>query len=146
MVPRGEYDWPLVVVHLFTNRSHSTLKQIGATGFRFGSYSTIKDWERARGIDPGGVAMNFLNGAVAGTITTLATQPFDTVKTKAQQARAVGTMESVRTIMAEDGVRGFWRGTVMRLSRTVVAGGILFTANEQALRLLQTVFGTAVDA
>lgn len=120
---------------------YSTLKQIGATGFRFGSYSTIKDMERARGINPDGAAMSFANGAVAGTITTLMTQPFDTVKTKAQQARVVGTMESVRAILAEDGVRGFWRGTVMRLGRTVMAGGILFTANEQALKMLKILSG-----
>ncbi|RYP08006.1 hypothetical protein DL764_002152 [Monosporascus ibericus] len=117
----------------------TTLKQIGTTGFRLGSYSTIKDFERMRGISPDGPLMSFANGAVAGTVTTLATQPFDTIKTKAQQARVVGTMESVRAIMAEDGVRGFWRGTVMRLGRTVMAGGILFTANEQALKLLRAI-------
>ncbi|OLN87593.1 Tricarboxylate transport protein 2 [Colletotrichum chlorophyti] len=119
----------------------TTLKQIGTTGFRLGSYSIIKDFERGRGISPEGPVMSFTNGAVAGTVTTLATQPFDTVKTKAQQARAVGTMESFRAILAEDGVKGLWRGTVMRLGRTVMAGGILFTANEQAMKGLKFVFG-----
>ncbi|RYO81738.1 hypothetical protein DL763_008476 [Monosporascus cannonballus] len=119
----------------------TTLKQIGTTGFRLGSYSTIKDLERMRGISPDGPLMSFANGAVTGTVTTLATQPFDTVKTRAQQARVVGTMESVRAIAAEDGVRGFWRGTVMRLGRAIMAGGILFTANEQALKLLKAIAG-----
>jgi solute carrier family 25 (mitochondrial citrate transporter), member 1 len=119
----------------------TTLKQVGTTGFRLGSYSSIKDFERRRGLAVDGPLVSFANGAVAGTVTTLATQPFDTVKTKAQQAKAVGTMESVRTIMAEDGIRGFWRGTVMRLGRTVMAGGILFTANEQALKMLKTITG-----
>ena len=120
---------------------YSTLKQIGTTGFRLGSYSTIKDWERMRGINPDGPVMSFANGAFAGTFTTLATQPFDTVKTKAQQARVVTTTESVRAILAEDSVRGFWRGTVMRLGRTVMAGGILFTANEQAMKMLRVITG-----
>ncbi|KXJ92696.1 mitochondrial carrier domain-containing protein [Microdochium bolleyi] len=115
----------------------TTLKQIGTTGFRLGSYSTIKDWERRRGINVDSLAVSFANGAVAGTVTTLATQPFDTVKTMAQQAKQVGTMEVFRAILAEDGVRGLWRGTVMRLGRTVLAGGILFTANEQALKMLK---------
>ncbi|XXG99941.1 hypothetical protein Hte_006282 [Hypoxylon texense] len=123
----------------------TTLKQVGTTGFRLGSYAALKDWERARlGWGAGAVdhpLASFANGAFAGTVTTLATQPFDTVKTKAQQARAVGTLECVRTVYAEDGVRGFWRGTVMRLGRTVMAGGILFTANEQALKVLKVVFG-----
>ncbi|TDZ18164.1 Tricarboxylate transport protein [Colletotrichum sidae] len=130
-----------VVKALWRGYVTTTLKQIGTTGFRLGSYSIIKDFERGKGISPEGPAMSFANGALAGTVTTLATQPFDTVKTKAQQARAVGTMESVRAILAEDGVRGFWRGTVMRLGRTVMAGGILFTANEQAMKGLKFVLG-----
>ncbi|OTA92631.1 hypothetical protein M434DRAFT_321642 [Hypoxylon sp. CO27-5] len=126
---------------LYSGYATTTLKQVGTTGFRLGSYAALKDWERGHGIAVDSAATSFANGAVAGTLTTLATQPFDTVKTKAQQARAVGTMECVRIVYAEDGVRGFWRGTVMRLGRTVMAGGILFTANEQALKLLKTMFG-----
>lgn len=123
---------------LYAGYLTTTLKQIGTTGFRLGSYSIIKDWEKARGIDVDSPVTTFANGAVAGTITTLATQPFDTVKTKAQQAKHVGTMEAVRIILKEDGFfKGFWRGTVMRLGRTVMAGGILFTANEQAVKLLK---------
>ncbi|KAI1215049.1 mitochondrial carrier [Annulohypoxylon truncatum] len=132
---------------LYAGYATTTLKQIGTTGFRLGSYAALKDWERgstffrANKIDVDGAAVSFINGAVAGTLTTLATQPFDTVKTKAQQARAVGTLDCVRAVYAEDGIRGFWRGTVMRLGRTVMAGGILFTANEQALRVLKAFFG-----
>ncbi|ORY70353.1 mitochondrial carrier domain-containing protein [Pseudomassariella vexata] len=127
---------------LYAGYITTTLKQIGTTGFRLGSYSIIKDFERARGVDVDGPVASFANGAVAGTVTTLATQPFDTVKTKAQQAREVGTLEALRVVLKEDGVfRGLWRGTVMRLGRTVVAGGILFTANEQAVKVLKTVIG-----
>ncbi|KAI1375145.1 mitochondrial carrier [Hypoxylon crocopeplum] len=125
---------------LYSGYVTTTLKQVGTTGFRLGSYAALKDWERGHGIPVNGPLTSFANGAFAGTLTTLATQPFDTVKTKAQQARAVGTLDCVRQILAEDGVRGFWRGTVMRLGRTVMAGGILFTANEQAVTLLKTVF------
>ncbi|KAI0471945.1 mitochondrial carrier [Xylariaceae sp. FL0804] len=126
---------------LYSGYVTTTLKQIGTTGFRLGSYAAIKDWERSRGLPADGAVASFANGAAAGTITTLATQPFDTVKTMAQQARATGTLDSARRIFAEDGVRGFWRGTVMRLGRTVLAGGILFTANEQATKLLKTLLG-----
>ncbi|KAK1573696.1 mitochondrial carrier domain-containing protein [Colletotrichum navitas] len=119
----------------------TTLKQISTTGFRLGSYSIMKDFERSRGISPDGPIMSFANGALAGTVTTIATQPFDTIKTKAQQAKVVGTMESFRTIMSEDGVKGLWRGTVMRLGRTVMAGGILFTANEEAMKVLKVLTG-----
>ncbi|KAI0434546.1 mitochondrial carrier [Xylaria sp. FL1042] len=126
---------------LYSGYVATTLKQIGTTGFRLGTYSAIKDWERANGIPVDNALTSFANGAVAGTITTLATQPFDTVKTKTQQAKRTGIMESVRAIMAEDGIRGFWRGTVMRLGRTVVSGGILFTANEEATKALKLILG-----
>lgn len=129
---------------LYAGYLTTTLKQIGTTGFRLGSYAALKDWERvhfAGKIDVNSAVTSFANGALAGTLTTLATQPFDTVKTKAQQARVVSTGECVRAVYREDGVRGFWRGTVMRLGRTVMAGGILFAANEQALRALKMVFG-----
>ncbi|KAI1423040.1 mitochondrial carrier [Xylaria sp. FL1777] len=126
---------------LYSGYAATTLKQIGTTGFRLGTYSAIKDWERSKGIPVDGALTSFANGAVAGTITTFATQPFDTVKTMAQQARRKGTMDSVRAIMAEDGIRGFWRGTVMRLGRTVLAGGILFTANEEATKVLKLILG-----
>lgn len=113
---------------------------VGTTGARLGSYNIIKDWERSKGIEQT-IAVNFANGAVAGTLTTLATQPFDTIKTKAQSAKGAGTMESLREVLAQDGIRGLWRGTVMRLGRTVVAGGVLFVSNEQATILLKKVMG-----
>lgn len=125
---------------LYAGYVATTLKQIGTTGFRLGSYSIIKDWEKRHGVNVDSAITTFANGAVAGTVTTLATQPFDTIKTKAQQAKVVGTMDSIRVILKEDGFfKGFWRGTVMRLGRTVLAGGILFTANEQAVKVLKTV-------
>ncbi|KAH7032959.1 mitochondrial carrier domain-containing protein [Microdochium trichocladiopsis] len=126
---------------LWRGYTTTTLKQVGTTGFRLGSYSTIKDWERKKGINVDTPVVSFANGAVAGTVTTLATQPFDTIKTMAQQAKQVSTMEVLREMLAQEGVKGLWRGTVMRLGRTVLAGGILFTANEQALKMLKLLTG-----
>jgi hypothetical protein len=34
-------------------------------------------------------------------------------------------MEAIKTILRDDGIKGFWRGTVMRLGRTVCSGGEL---------------------
>ncbi|KAF1351842.1 mitochondrial carrier domain-containing protein [Delphinella strobiligena] len=116
----------------------TTLKQASATSFRMGSYNIIKDFEEARQI-PQSTATNFVNGAAAGTITTLATQPFDTIKTRSQSAKATTTMEAVASIVKDGGVRAFWRGTVMRLGRTVFSGGILFTTAEAIAKILNPV-------
>lgn len=53
----------------------TTLKQASATGFRMGSYNIIKDAEEGRGVVQS-TAVNFGNGAVAGVVTTVLSQPF----------------------------------------------------------------------
>ncbi|MCJ1326260.1 hypothetical protein MMC10_002924 [Thelotrema lepadinum] len=119
----------------------TTLKQASATSFRMGSYNIIKEFERAREV-PQNTAINFVNGAIAGTVTTLATHPFDTIKTRSQAAKATTTVEAFSSIMRDDGIRGFWRGTVMRLGRTVLSGGVLFTTAEAAAKVLNPIFSS----
>ncbi|KAL8754492.1 MAG: hypothetical protein Q9199_004316 [Rusavskia elegans] len=113
----------------------TTLKQAGATAFRMGTYNILKDFEKSRDIDQS-TFTNFANGAVAGTVTTYATQPFDTIKTRSQSAKGASTVDAFRSILADEGVRGFWRGTTMRLGRTIFSGGILFTVYEEVAGLL----------
>ncbi|KAG8525837.1 uncharacterized protein KY384_000597 [Bacidia gigantensis] len=47
----------------------TTLKQAGATAFRMGTYNILKDFQRSRQIEQN-TWTNFVNGAVAGTVTT----------------------------------------------------------------------------
>jgi solute carrier family 25 citrate transporter 1 len=117
----------------------TTLKQASATSFRMGSYNIIKDFEVTRGVKQN-TGINFLNGAIAGIITTLLSQPFDTVKTRSQSAKATTTMQAVRSIWSDGGVRAFWRGTVMRLSRTVFSGGVLFTTAEGVTKVITPIY------
>lgn len=124
---------------LYRGFAGTTLKQISASGLRLGSYNIIKDVQEARGL-PQNTATHFANGAAAGLITTLLSQPFDTIKTRSQAAQATTTREALASIVRDDGVRGFWKGTVMRLSRTVLSGGILFTTAEAMHTLLEPVF------
>lgn len=113
----------------------TTLKQAGATAFRMGTYNILKDYENSKQIAQS-TATNFANGALAGIITTYATQPFDTLKTRSQSAKGASAVEAFRSVLADSGVRGFWRGTSMRLGRTVFSGGILFTVYEQVAGVL----------
>ncbi|GAB7363782.1 hypothetical protein MBLNU230_g4350t1 [Neophaeotheca triangularis] len=125
---------------LYRGLAGTTLKQAGATAFRMGSYNILKDYERRRAI-PQTTLMNFVNGSLAGVVTTLATQPFDTVKTRCQSAKGASTVEAFKSLVLDYGVRGFWRGTTMRLGRTVFSGGILFTTYEWAAAILNPLFG-----
>jgi len=125
---------------LYRGFAGTTLKQAGATAFRMGTYNILKDYENTHNIAQTTLT-NFANGAVAGTVTTLATQPFDTIKTRSQSAAGASTVNAFKDIMADGGVKSFWRGTTMRLGRTVLSGGILFTAYEQFAAILDPLLG-----
>lgn len=138
----------IVAEHGFKGLYHglagTTLKQAGATAFRMGTYNILKDFERKRDIAQT-TATNFANGSVAGVVTTLATQPFDMIKTRCQSSRGATTVNAFKGIIADYGVKGFWKGTTMRLGRTVFSGGILFTSYEWAAALLMPILApTAV--
>jgi solute carrier family 25 citrate transporter 1 len=95
----------------------TTLKQASATSFRMGSYNIIKDFEEVRGVQQTTI-VNFGNGAVAGIITTLLSQPFDTIKTRSQSAKATTTMQAIKSVLLENGVRGcmYWRRNLFSYS------------------------------
>ncbi len=114
----------------------TTMKQASTTAVRLGTYNILKDYQRLHNI-PQTTAMNFANGAVAGTIVVFVTQPFDTLKTRAQSVRGQGVVEAWTGVIQDYGVKGLWRGSTMRLGRTVLAGGILFTSYEWIAALIQ---------
>lgn len=105
-----------------------------------GTYNILKDFEKGKDVAQG-TLVNFANGAVAGIVTTYATQPFDTIKTRSQSAQGASTVDALRSIVADEGIRGFWRGTTMRLGRTIFSGGILFTVYERVAAVLNPMFG-----
>ena len=106
---------------------------------RMGTYNILKDYETKRDIQQTTLT-NFANGSIAGIVTTLTTQPFDTIKTRCQSAKGASTVEAFQSVMSDYGVKGFWKGTTMRLGRTVFSGGILFTAYEWAASILNPMF------
>ncbi|KZL68517.1 tricarboxylate transporter [Colletotrichum incanum] len=113
----------------------TTLKQSATSAVRMGSYNVLRELSKQHGL-PINSLVTFGSGAVAGVITVYATQPFDTIKTRAQSARGAGTMEAFRMILSERGVRGFWSGSTMRLGRLILSGGIVFTVYEKVSSLL----------
>ena len=125
---------------LYRGFAGTTLKQASATAFRMGTYNILKDFEKGKDVAQG-TLVNFANGAVAGIVTTYATQPFDTIKTRSQSAQGASTVDALRSIVADEGIRGFWRGTTMRLGRTIFSGGILFTVYEKVAAVLNPMFG-----
>lgn len=125
---------------LYDGYTTTTLKQAFTTSTRLGSYNILRQMWEDRGYQQN-AAINFFNGASAGTITVYTTQPFDVVKTRSQAAKSVGIVEATTSVMKDYGVKGFWRGSTMRLGRNVFSGAILFSVYEQVAAAMRTVMG-----
>lgn len=122
----------------------NTLKQMSATAFRMGTYNILKDYERTRGIQQS-TATNFANGMVAGIVTTYSTMPFDVIKTRCQASQGIPALQAIKDVWADGGIKEFWRGTTMRLGRTIFSGGILFTVYEEVAAIIDPMFRTVVN-
>jgi solute carrier family 25 citrate transporter 1 len=123
------------IAGLYRGLVSTTMKQSATSAVRMGSYNVLKEFARRRNL-PQNSAVTFGLGAIAGTVTVYATQPFDTIKTRAQSAQGASTGEAFRSVMQQSGVRGFWSGSTMRLGRLVFSGGIVFTVYEKVAFLL----------
>lgn len=123
------------IAGLYRGLVSTTMKQSATSAVRMGSYNVLKEFARRKNL-PQNSAVTFGLGAIAGTITVYATQPFDTIKTRAQSAKGATTGEAFRSVMQSSGVRGFWSGSTMRLGRLVFSGGIVFTVYEKVASLL----------
>lgn len=109
-------------------------KQSATSAVRMGAYNMLKNAADERHIRST-PQTTFLMGALAGITTTYATQPFDTIKTRAQSASGTTISQACREILSDAGIRGFWTGSTMRLSRLIFSGGIVFSIYEQVIRL-----------
>ncbi|PLB37258.1 mitochondrial carrier domain-containing protein [Aspergillus candidus] len=107
----------------------TTMKQASTSAVRMGSYNILKEMGLAYGVQQSALT-TFVTGAIAGTITVYTTQPFDSIKTRAQTSGSAGTAAAIRSIYSAHGLRGYWRGSTMRLGRLVMGGGIVFTVYE----------------
>ncbi|KAH7234231.1 mitochondrial carrier domain-containing protein [Fusarium solani] len=109
--------------------------QSATSGVRMGSHNILKDLVPS---DKKGPVVTFGIGAAAGIIAIYATRPFDTIKTRTQCAKGATTVEALRQVLRDGGIRGFWSGSSMRLGRLILSGGIVFTAYENAASLLMS--------
>ncbi|KAK0559496.1 hypothetical protein OC844_004375 [Tilletia horrida] len=70
------------------------------------------------------------------------TMPFDVIKTRMQsleaRTRYRNMFNCAAVTLREEGVLAFWRGATPRLARLVLSGGIVFTAYEEVMKLLNS--------
>lgn len=119
---------------LYRGLISTTAKQSATSAVRMGSYNALRTQYQTRmGHLPKSTLETFAMGSIAGCITVYMTQPFDTVKTRAQCSQGETLMRAVRGTWQDGGLRSFWRGSTMRLGRLVLSGGIVFSIYEKVL-------------
>ncbi|ETN36860.1 uncharacterized protein HMPREF1541_07847 [Cyphellophora europaea CBS 101466] len=114
---------------LYRGLLSTTAKQSVTSAVRMGTYNVLKETGKRYDLRQNS-ATTFANGAVAGIVSVYASQPLDTIKTRAQSASGSSIAEAVTGIMKDRGVTGFWSGSTMRLGRLVLSGGIVFSVYE----------------
>ncbi|KAF2212185.1 hypothetical protein CERZMDRAFT_97468 [Cercospora zeae-maydis SCOH1-5] len=114
----------------------TTAKQSATSAVRMGAYNAMRS-QFAKGNQKVGVVETFAMGAAAGTITVYATQPLDTIKTRSQSARGEKLIPAIVGVWREGGLKGYWKGSTMRLGRLVLSGGIVFAVYEQIANVMR---------
>eukprot|EP00899_Mesostigma_viride_P008438 jgi/Mesvir1/17596/Mv08828-RA.1 len=80
-------------------------------------------------------------GAVAGAVTGILTTPFDVVKTRMMVQGSnkyyAGTIDCIRTILAEEGAAAFFKGVGPRVLWIGIGGSIFFGVLEKSKELLK---------
>lgn len=123
------------VSSLYHGLISTTIKQASTSGIKMGFYNVEKEMARRNGLQQSS-PLTFAMGALAGTVTVYLTQPFDTIKTRAQSAHGENMREACRSIFYEHGMREFWSGSTSRLGRLVFSTGIVYTVFEKVTSML----------
>lgn len=84
-----------------------------------------------------GLRLTLLCGAASGTLSTLVTFPFDTIRRRMQiqnlhivEAERMTSVEQVRYLVRQEGVRGLYRGLTPELIKVIPMVGTMFTVYE----------------
>jgi len=82
--------------------------------------------------------LNFSIGALAGTVSTIANNPLDTIKTRMQSKsyKGEGIPFVLRSLYQERGIRAFWAGTIPRILRVAPGQAITWAVFEKVSALL----------
>ncbi|KAI0662843.1 solute carrier family 25 member 38 [Cubamyces menziesii] len=86
-------------------------------------------------------AVNSLSAASAGALATLATQPFDVLKTKMQvrsETKYRGLLSTVAAVWRQRGLPGFFDGATLRMSRKIFSSAIGWAVYEGVLIVIRS--------
>ncbi|TFY79380.1 hypothetical protein EWM64_g4629 [Hericium alpestre] len=129
---------------LFRGFVASSMRDAPYAGLFIVCYEGIKR-EASSALPPSSQASSAMihsgSAATAGAIATLATHPFDVIKTKMQiytGGRYQGLAGTIRTVWKQRGTAGFFDGASLRLSRKIFSSAIGWAVYESALLFIHT--------
>ena len=67
-----------------------------------------------------------LFGAIAGGSSVLGNTPVDVIKTNMQNGSYKSSLECIKAIFRQEGLRGFYKGCLPRLNRVCIEVGLAF--------------------
>ena len=79
--------------------------------------------------------ITFTSGVIAGILASLVTHPPDVVKTKLQidPKSYRNTIPTIVSIYKSNGIQGFYRGLILRLTRRTLMAAMAWTVYEQVV-------------
>ena len=91
--------------------------------------------------------VNFTSGALAAALATTVTNPPDVVKTRLQlmPEKYQTTLQAVRVMVQEEGLRCLWGGLGLRVSRKALSSALAWTVYEEAVRRAGDIWGKPGD-
>lgn len=132
-----------------------TYKGLGPTIIKQGSnqairwlvYNDIKQFFAGPDGDPSklSVAYTALAGCIAGAASVFGNTPIDVIKTKMQGLEAhkyTGMIDCIKQTFAEQGIKGFYRGTVPRLTRVTADVAIVMVLYEEINKLVDKYYSS----
>lgn len=124
---------------LFRGGISTILREVPGTAVWFGAYEgtcdlLVRSFSSPKdGYKPTpGPLTYMIGGAVAGCAYWLIPYPIDTIKTRIQtQAQPSTQWQVFRTILAEEGIRGLYKGVGFTMLRAIPSSAAMFFAYEQ---------------
>ncbi len=93
-------------------------------------------------------AVNFTSGVLAAAAATALSNPFDAVKTRLQlqPAEYRHMVHAARRMLREEGVRAFFDGLALRISRKALSSALAWTVYEEIIRRVEVTWYHGGDA
>jgi len=115
---------------LYAGYIPTLLKQSTNQMMRFGTVVTLKNWYKDGNPDKEiPLYLSGLFGAIAGAVSVIGNTPIDVIKTKMQGLEAhkySGNVDCIKKTYAQEGFKGFYKGTMPRMGRVVADVAIVF--------------------